>query len=143
MKSRASRGEPVATVINDAEHVEVEAELGSRWLMQPDAFDALTGWTLSAEGLCRGEVCAPIYHPDKVLSFGLIDLQEAAPVVGLAAVTDPARGVAAITASAPARAKEMISLKAPDFTLENLSGEPVSLHDFNRRKVLLLAWSSW
>jgi hypothetical protein len=133
----------MATVINDAEHVEVDAELTSRWLMQPDAFEALTGWTLKPEGLCRGDVCAPIYHPEKVLAYGMVDLQEAAPIVGLCAVTDPARGVAALTASAPERAQSMVSLVAPDFTLPNLAGEPVSLHDFNRRKVLLLAWSSW
>ncbi|CAB4897794.1 unannotated protein [freshwater metagenome] len=132
-----------ATIINDVEHVEVDAVLGSRWLMQPDAFQSLTGWTLKPEGLCRGDVCAPIYHRDKVLADGLIDLQEAAPIIGLSVVTDPDRGVAALTASAPARAQEMISLQAPDFTLSNLAGEPVSLHDFNRRKVLLLAWSSW
>ncbi len=132
-----------ATVINDTEHVEVEVALGSRWLMQPDAFEALTGWTLKSEGMCRGDVCAPIYHPDKVLVDGLVDLQEAAPIIGLSAVTDPERGVAALAASAPLRAQDMITLQAPDFTLSNLACEPVSLHDFNRRKVLLLAWSSW
>ena len=132
-----------ATVINDTEHVEVQAMLGSRWLMRPDAFEALTGWTLKPEGMCRGDVCAPIYHREKVLVDGLVDLQEAAPIIGLSAVTDPARGVAALAASAPSRAQEMVTLKAPDFTLSNLAGAPVSLHDFNRRKVLLLAWSSW
>ena len=132
-----------ATVINDTEHVEVEAVLGSRWLMQPDAFEKLTGWTLKPEGMCRGDVCAPIYRREKVLVDGLVDLQEAAPIVGLSAVTDPERSVAALAASAPSRAQEMITLQAPDFTLPNLAGEAVSLHDFNRRKVLLLAWSSW
>lgn len=132
-----------ATVINDTEHVEVQAELGARWLMQPAAFEALTGWTLKPEGMCRGDVCAPIYHRNKVIVDGLVDLQEAASIIGLSAVTDPERGVAALAASAPSRAQEMITLQAPDFTLSNLAGEPVSLHDFNRRKVLLLAWSSW
>jgi len=33
--------------------------------------------------------------------------------------------------------------QAPDFTLNDMSGQPVSLHNFERRKVLLLAWSSW
>lgn len=134
----------MATVINDTEHVEVDAVLDSRWLMQPAAFNALTGWTLKPEGMCRDDVCAPIHHRDKVVSpDGLIDLQQAAPVVGLSAVVDPERGVAALAASAPARAQDMISLVAPQFTLANLAGDPVSLHDFDRRKVLLLAWSSW
>ena len=132
------------TVINDSEHIDVEADLGERWLMTPDAFSALVGWTLKPEGMCRDDVCAPIYHRDKVITpDGLIDLQQAAPIVGLSAVVDPGRGVAALGASAPSRAQEMISLQAPDFTLPNLAGDPVSLHDFDRRKVLLLAWSSW
>ena len=139
----ADKGEYMATVINDAEHVEVEAELGSRFLVTPDVFQGLTGWALQPEGFCRGEVCTPIYHPERVLSYGLVDLQEAAQIVGLSAVADASRGVAALAPSAPERAKQMISLDAPDFTLPNLAGEPVSLHDFDRRKVLLLAWSSW
>ena len=40
-------GNIMATVINDVaggeiEHVEVDAALGERWLMQPDAFESLT-----------------------------------------------------------------------------------------------------
>lgn len=134
----------MATVINDTEHIEVDATLGSRWLMAGDAFESLTGWTLKPEGMCRGDICAPIYHRDKVLSpDGLIDLQHAAGVIGMTAVVDTDRGVAALCASAPARAEDMVSLRAPDFTLPTLDGTPVHLHDFDRRKVLLLAWSSW
>ena len=134
----------MATVINDTEHVEVEAQTDGRWLMQPSDFEALTGWTLKPEGLCRDDVCAPIFRRDAVLTAdGSIDLVEAAPIIGMTAVADGERGVAAITVSAQERAGEMASLRAPDFTLPDLNGRPVSLHDFDRRKVLLLAWSSW
>ena len=138
----------MATVINDVpggeiEHIEVEASLGERWLMQPDAFESLTGWTLKPEGMCRGDVCAPIYQRDAVISDGMIDVLGAAPVIGRSAVVDTKRGVAALGASAAVRADEMTSLQAPDFTLNDMNGQPVSLHDFDRRKVLLLAWSSW
>jgi len=138
----------MATVINDVaggeiEHLEVEASLGDRWLMQPDAFESLTGWTLKPEGMCRGDVCAPIYQRDAVLADGMVDLVGAAPVIGRSAVVDTKRGIAALGASAAARADDMTSLQAPDFTLNDMSGQPVSLHAFQRRKVLLLAWSSW
>ena len=133
-----------AMVINDTEHVQVEAALGDRWLMEPAAFTALTGWTLKPEGMCREDVCAPIFGKDEVLApGGMIDLAGAAPVIGMTAVVDTRRGVAALGASADARAADMTSLRAPDFTLPDLHGNPVSLHDFDRRKVLLLAWSSW
>lgn len=134
----------MATVINDTQHVEVDAVLDDRWLMQADAFEALTGWTLKPEGMCRESVCAPIYRKAAVLpEAGLIDLAEVAPVIGLTAVVDVARGVAALGASAASRGESMTTLQAPSFTLPDMHGKPVSLHDFDRRKVLLLAWSSW
>ena len=134
----------MATVIYDTEHVEVDEPADSRWLMDPASFESLTGWTLKPEGLCRDDVCAPIFRRDAVLTAdGSIDLVEAAPIIGMTAVADGERGVAAITVSAQERAGEMVSLRAPDFTLPDLNGRPVSLHDFDRRKVLLLAWSSW
>ena len=133
-----------ATVINDTEHVRIEVTPGDRWLIDPTAFTELTGWTLKAAGLCRHEVCAPIFRQDEVIGEGgRIDLAGAAPLVGMTAVVDAARGVAALGASAAARADDMATLRGPDFTLPDLHGNPVSLHDFDRRKVLLLAWSSW
>ncbi|MCU1389389.1 MAG: hypothetical protein JWL72_2727 [Ilumatobacteraceae bacterium] len=135
----------MATVINDTQHVEVEASIADdRWLMTPGAFEALTGWTLKPEGMCREDVCAPIYRKQAVLSpDGMVDLVEAAPVIGMTAVADIAREVAALGASASARAESMTTLQAPAFTLPDMAGKPVSLHDFDRRKVLLLALSSW
>src|SRR4051812_22965808 len=138
----------MATVINDGasdgiEHVEVEASLGERWLMQSDAFEALTGWTLKPEGMCRGDVCAPIYQRDAVLADGMVDLLGAGAVIGRSVVVDTKRGVAALGASAVARGDDMTTLQAPAFTLNDMHGQRVSLHDFERRKVLLLAWSSW
>ncbi|MCU1387640.1 MAG: hypothetical protein JWL72_978 [Ilumatobacteraceae bacterium] len=135
----------MATVINDTQHVEVQARIADdRWLMEPNAFEALTGWTLKPEGMCREDVCAPIYRKEAVLSpDGMVDLVEAAQVIGMTAVADIARRVAALGASAAARAESMTTLQAPAFTLPDMAGKPVSLHDFDRRKVLLLAWSSW
>jgi hypothetical protein len=136
--------EPMATVINDTEHIEVDAQLGERWTMEPREFERLTGWTLKPEGLCRADVCAPLYQRDRVvMPDGRIDLAGAAPAMGLTAVVDPGRGVAALTPSASTRASEMVSLEAPDFTLPDRDGVPTSLHEHAGRKVLLVAWASW
>ena len=35
------------------------------------------------------------------------------------------------------------SLKAPDFTLPDMSGKTHSLSDFRGKKVLLVTWASW
>ena len=132
------------TIINDTEQVEVDATVDDRWLMSPPAFEALTGWTLQPEGMCRDDVCAPLYRRTEVVTDdGLIDLEAAAPIIGLSAVVDTSRRVAALTAAASTRSETMTSLLAPDFTLPDLDGRPVHFHDFERRKVLLLAWSSW
>ncbi len=134
----------MAIVINDTEHVEVDASFdGDRFVMSPSAFEALTGWTLKPEGLCRDDTCAPLHGRDEVVVGANLDLAAAAPFIGMTAVVDTSRGIAALAPSAQSRADAMTTLEAPDFTLPNLAGEPVSLHDFDRRKVLLLAWSSW
>ncbi len=36
-----------------------------------------------------------------------------------------------------------IGLKAPDFELKNLSGEPVKLSNYNGKKVMLNFWATW
>lgn len=136
----------MATVIFDTEHVDIPATIDAagRWLITPDAFEAVTGWTLKPEGMCREDLCAPIHRRADVISpDGSIDLERVAPIIGMTAVVDADRGVAAMAASAAARSEQMTSLQAPDFTLPDMAGDPVSLHDFDRRKVLLLAWSSW
>jgi hypothetical protein len=134
----------MVTVINDTEHLEIEAATDSRLLVSAGVFHDLTGWTLKPEGLCRDERCVPIYRRgDVIANDGSLDLEAAALIVGLTAVVDNDRGVAAITQSAATRAQQMATLQAADFTLPDTSGNPVSLHDFDQRKVLLLAWSSW
>jgi hypothetical protein len=104
-------------------------------------------WTLKPEGLCRGDVCVPVR--DRTLVAGAnVDIASVATLLGQPIVVDAARGVAAIGAAAHTRVEQMATLDAPDFSLPRVSngdddGTMVSLHDFDRRKVLLLAWSSW
>ena len=134
----------MATVINDTEHVELAGELTDQWTLDPAQFAELTGWELKAEGLCAGDVCAPLFQRDRVITAdGRIIVEEAAPLIGRTMVVDAPRGVAAMTASAASRSAEMVSLDAPDIALPDLDGNLVSLGDFRRRKLVFLAWSSW
>ena len=105
------------------------------------------GWSLKPEGLCRGDVCVPVRGRAVSGEHG-IDIAAVAALLGQPMVVDAGRGVAAIGTAAQARSEALASLDAIDFTLPRVSngpddGELVSLHDFDRRKVLLLAWSSW
>ena len=137
----------VITLVDDARPTEMAGSSGDRLLVDPAAFGAATGWTLKPDGLCRGDVCIPLRERE-VTRTGpggetLLDLDAVAAALGRPLVSDAARGVAAMGTPAADRAAAMRSLEAPDFTLPDLAGRPVSLTDFARRKRLLLAWSSW
>ena len=106
-------------------------------------FERLSGWSLKPEGLCKGAVCVPVIN-SQLLSDGMsIDLIEFSRIVNQNIVVDSQYRVAAFGEQAPSRAGLMESLDAPNFTLPDIHGKQVSFSDFNRRKRLLLAWSSW
>lgn len=133
----------MATIIDDERHHELAADLGERMVVAPADFAAATGWLLKPEGLCREDVCVPVRDRSRLVVGDGIDVEAAAAALGRPAVVDPRRGVAAFGAPAYEVADAMRSLDAPDFTLPDIDGRPVSLHDYDRRKRLLLAWSSW
>jgi peroxiredoxin len=106
---------------------------------------AATGWTLKPVGLCRGEVCVPLFgravaHPDDPR---LIDLGEWAAALGLVLARDEAESVAALAPSAAARLEELRDGKAPSLTLNDVDGNPVSFDDFSGHKRVLVTWASW
>jgi hypothetical protein len=125
----------------------VAAEMdGDRVRFAGDLLPDVTGWTLEPQGLCRGDVCVPMRGRGVADDGGLVDLATFAEVVGLplALEIEGVDAPVAVLAERPdARTAAISSGVAPDFTLPDLDGNPVSLHDFDRRKRLLLAWASW
>ena len=116
-------------------------------MIAADHLDAALGWTLKPEGLCRGDVCVPL-RDQTLTDTDRLDVAKVAAALGQPIVVDPSRGVAAIGTAASSRIERMATLQAPAFSLPRIgagddNGELVSLADFDRRKVLLLAWSSW
>ena len=106
-------------------------------------FARATGWQLKPEGLCIDEICVPIREANRLTDGASIDLVEFAQVTQQNIIVDRQRQVAALGERADSRGESMSSLLAPDFKLPDIHGRQVSLSDFNRRKRLLLAWSSW
>ena len=106
-------------------------------------FARATGWQLKPEGLCIDEICVPIREANRLTDGASIDLVEFARVTKQNIVFDRQRQVAALGERADSRGESMSSLLAPDFKLPDIHGRQVSFSDFNRRKRLLLAWSSW
>jgi hypothetical protein len=109
----------------------------------PEAVASALGWTLEAEGLCRGDVCVPVRDRGALLRDGGIDLERLAALLGRPLACDAEERMAVLGVSAEDRARALMSLEAPDFTLPDLSGQQHSLHQHRGKKVLLIAYASW
>ena len=106
---------------------------------------AATGWTLKPVGLCRDEVCLPLFgrqvaHPDDP---DRIDLDAWADVVGVVTARDAQYDVVALAPSAQTRLQELRDGKAPSLRLNDVDGNPVSFDDFSGSKRVLVTWASW
>ena len=135
----------VGLVINqngETASVEVASNFGE-FAISVDDFEKQTGWQLKPEGLCRRDACVPVRDAKTLTNHTHIDLVEFARVTNQNIVVDQQRKVVALGEHADARSEAMTTLEAPDFTLPDLHGRQVSFSDYNRRKRLLLAWSSW
>ena len=122
--------------------VEVGSNFGE-FAISLDDFARATGWQLKPQGLCIAEICVPVRDVKTLTNQTQIDLVEFARVTNQNIVVDQQRKVAALGEHADTRSEAMTSLDAPDFRLPDIHGRQVSFSDFNRRKRLLLAWSSW
>lgn len=126
-------------VVSSNENV---ADLGAFSIAMSD-FERVTGWNLKPQGLCKDATCVPVLKLDQLTNGSTINLVEFARLTDQNLVSDLKLGAVAFGESASSRSSQMTSLDAPDFTLPDIHGKKVSFSDFNRRKRLLLAWSSW
>ena len=108
-----------------------------------DDFAIVTGWQLKPEGLCFDKTCAPVTNSSALTNSTHIDLVEFARVTNQNIIVDQKHKIAALGERADSRSEAMATLVAPDFRLPDIHGKQISFSDFNRRKRLLLAWSSW
>ena len=119
------------------------SEQSGKLSVSNSVLEQATGWSLKPEGLCRDQVCVPVRNVEALIKNDQVDLAEFARLVSQNIVIDVQRNVVAIGEQAQIRGTEMATLEAPDFTLPDSHGRQVSFSDYNRRKRLLLAWSSW
>ncbi|MGZ4682523.1 MAG: redoxin domain-containing protein [Acidimicrobiales bacterium] len=132
------------TLICDDRTTAIGADLdGGRVLVDPGQLSIATGWALKPEGLCRGAVCVPTSMWPDLVDDGRVDLGVFARLTDQVLVADADERIAALGPSASRRTAEMVTLHAPDFTVDTIDGDPVSLGDFKGRKKLLVAFSSW
>ena len=123
-------------------NVEVVANFGEFAILLNE-FASVTGWQLKPEGLCFADTCVPVTDSGALTNSTHIDLVEFARATNQNIVADQKHKIAALGERANSRSEAMATLVAPDFRLPDIHGKQVSFSDFNRRKRLLLAWSSW
>jgi hypothetical protein len=123
-----------------------QAQVGSefgQFAIPLNDFEIITGWKLKPEGLCIDQICVAVRDPKSLTNQTEIDIVEFARITNQNIVVDHVRKIAALGEHADTRSEAMTTLDAPDFTLPDIHGKQISFSDFNRRKRLLLAWSSW
>jgi len=107
---------------------------------------AATGWEVKPQGLCRGALCIPV-PAGREAEFGgrdqRLNLSALARLLGQPAVHDEAGAVWYFGEAVRKRRDDLLSLKAPDFSLPDLDGRVHTLGEYAGRKVLLLSWASW
>ncbi len=135
----------MVTVLTETSATEVAAELGeSLWLKTTDA-TAITGWSMKPEGFCKDGVCVPT-PPGKADNFvqgDTVNVSAFWDLMGKPAVRSANADVWLLGEGASNRNNALLSLEAPDFTLNDLDGNLHSLSDFRGKRVLLITWASW
>ncbi len=132
----------VINVAGEVTPVELSEQSGE-FSISNSVLEQATGWSLKPEGLCREQVCVPVRNAVALSKDDQINLAEFARLMKLNILIDAQRKIAALGEQAENRGASMSTLDAPDFTLPDIHGRQVSFSDYNRRKRLLLAWSSW
>lgn len=95
--------------------------------------------------VCSGDLCVPVdpvgsADPGDMIRVSLSALGEP---LGLKWELLRERGELRVTTRRPAETGLRAGDLAPDFTLPDLEGRPVSLRDFRGHKVAFYAWASW
>jgi hypothetical protein len=110
------------------------------WMSPTDA-EAVTGWSLKPEGMCRAEACVPL--PASAVGPNEVDVAAFWKKLGGPVISSDQRDVWALGAPADERNAALEGLAAPDFTLPDVDGVPRSLSQLKGKKVFLATWASW
>jgi hypothetical protein len=102
-----------------------------------EELERATGWTVKAEGACRGPICVPLS-----VTGPTVDARALADRLGMPLVRAEGRDVWALGPSTVS-GRALDSATAPDFVLPDLAGRPFRSGSLRGRKVVLVAWASW
>jgi hypothetical protein len=129
----------MAVVLTDNGEFEITVTGGL--CVSPGDAEAITGWTLKPEGMCRDELCVPL--GDDARRDGEVDIAAFWRTLGHPVVSDTRGEVLVLGTAADSRTATLAGLEAPDFALPDLSGVQHRLSELRGKKVFLTTWASW
>ncbi len=109
----------------------------------PKDLEAILGWQVKPEGLCKNDACIPIGGNVTLGEDASLNLKEAAALVGHPSLSAPEAGMITVGQSRDVRSLALKDRVAPNFTLSDISGVDRSMSDWAGKKRLLVAFSSW
>jgi hypothetical protein len=98
-------------------------------------FEAMTGWAITAEGACRGELCVP-------LGSATFDLEKVTERLAMPLVHDAQSRLWALGPSSLG-GRALTTAQAPELVLPDLDGRPFALSSLLGQKVVLVAWAPY
>ncbi len=104
----------------------------------PAEFEAGTGWSIKAQGACKGDVCIPL-PPG---STERIDVRAVADAMNLPLVAAPEHGLWALGPESIG-GRALVTAEAPNLTLPDLDGNEFELASLRGQKVLVYAWAPY
>tara|TARA_B100000686_G_C16744075_1_gene948362 strand:+ start:850 stop:1266 length:417 start_codon:yes stop_codon:yes gene_type:complete len=131
------------TVLTECETVVKGEWADGQPYVSTETIEALLGWQLKPEGLCRNEVCIPISDQIGSTVADSLNLEDTTRLIGRPILSDPENNVIAIGQPYETRSLALNDRVAPNFTLTDIAGVNRSLSDWTGKKRLLVAFSSW
>ena len=102
-----------------------------------------TGWSVTPEGACKGELCVPL--PDGATGTdGTVDVDVLAERLGMPIVVDDEHGLVALGPDTAVSGRALATAALPPIVLPDVrTGEPFDVGSLRGQKVVILAWASW
>ena len=113
------------------------------FLIDPERLPEALGWELKPSGLCQESTCVPVPDMAALRVGGQLDLVAVARALGRPSVVDLDAGLLAVALPAELRRRALEDLRAPEFELPDLDGNPHRLDEWAGLKKALVTFSSW
>lgn len=114
-----------------------------------DELAGATGFSLKAQGICRGDLCIPLSSLEQQAMLATegedqwLNYSALADTLDQPLVMDDTARVWSL-GPVPALRKNSLELGlAPDFEILDRQGQAIRLSDFRGKKVLITTWASW